>query len=217
MRHNQLRVFIDLKAIEIRTEVAEEPDANDKDANVDLAASWNQEPLDFTRYQGEARAQFGCLVSRSQRSKLQASVFRQANSLPSYTETEGAKEIPCPPSPPSLQPNFPAYHALPYLGCLTYTSCIHHRPITMKRSRHLQSGGRRCRRQNGSDCGIYLPLATRGVYLASASSGYVLYQRGGGMAGAQYDLLHMFYSTKPQEERWESGDRVDESYGIAWW
>lgn len=61
-------MFIELKAIEIRTESSESAVSNGRNADGgdDLEASWNQELLDHTRCEEEGRGGFGCAASRIQ-------------------------------------------------------------------------------------------------------------------------------------------------------
>lgn len=69
----QFRVFIELKSIEIRTEVQQLPAKKQGErgkgegASVrhhPLEANWNHEPLDHTRSRGQGRLEYGCPFSR---------------------------------------------------------------------------------------------------------------------------------------------------------
>lgn len=65
-------MYIELKSIEIRTEVqdmsrmggTEGREAGARDSRNPLEASWNHEPLDHTRSRGKDRLEFGCPYSR---------------------------------------------------------------------------------------------------------------------------------------------------------
>ncbi|CAN0270056.1 unnamed protein product, partial [Discosporangium mesarthrocarpum] len=62
----QTNVFIQLKALEIRTEAAAPlPVTGGQGGDTGAGETWNQEPLDHTKHQGEGRAEFGCPSSRS--------------------------------------------------------------------------------------------------------------------------------------------------------
>lgn len=70
---SQLRMYIELKSIEIRTEVqqessttegTEDPEAGNGESQNPLEAGWNHEPLDYTRSRGEGRLEYGCPYSR---------------------------------------------------------------------------------------------------------------------------------------------------------
>lgn len=69
----QFRVFIEVKSIEIRTEVHQPPVEgkgkpgvrDDEDVrHHPLEANWNHEPLDHTRSGGQGRLEYGCPFSR---------------------------------------------------------------------------------------------------------------------------------------------------------
>lgn len=66
----QLRLYIELKSLEIRTEVWEEPvevlgEGKGSEERLNpLEARWNHEPLDHTRSGGRGRLDYGCSYSR---------------------------------------------------------------------------------------------------------------------------------------------------------
>lgn len=67
----QVRLYIELKSLEIRTEVWQEPaeilgeeGGRDEDGLNPLEARWNHEPLDHTRSRGRDRLENGCPYSR---------------------------------------------------------------------------------------------------------------------------------------------------------